>query len=162
MPRRKPEVRFDVDVDDVVKFTRLAEKSKDRLAQAWIEAGGKKLEKAMKAEAQKRFGIETTESRMQYPDPSRPTGNWAQSIRTRREGAMEGLTGPDTAYDYWVELGSQAPPAKIPSTHTASEFIGHRPVQRAVKRTRGELERLLESLYGDGLQSWASLSKGVL
>lgn len=157
-----PRARFDIDATEVIQFARLAEESKEMLAGAWAEQGGEMLEKTIKEEAQARFGIETAESRMQYPDPSRPTGRYVQSVDTRKVGAMEAVTGPDVPYGMWVEHGSNAPPGTIPSTHVGSAFIGHRPVSRAIRKNERKLDSLLSTLFGKNVTSWVDLAGGVV
>ena len=138
---------FEVDTAAWESFARTA--SKEHVAQAariFYERGGLLLESLMKADTAKRVGVETSESRMQVADSSRPKGLFLNSIMPIQgpDGVRVGPVG--LAYAGWVILGHEAPDA--PASHKKSLFRGHRIIDHA----RAEAPQYLVPLLSDVLR----------
>jgi hypothetical protein len=141
----------DVDASEFQSFARQAPREAEKVAVTYYRKGSQVVRDLQVSEATDRFGVETEESRMRTVDPSRPTGRYAASVQTSIE-EDHADTGPRVPYKHWVEKGSQAPAARIPSTHVDAAFIGHRPVTRATRQARDPLERLLAKELEQGLR----------
>ncbi len=50
--------------------------------------------------------------------------------------------GPTVIYAWWIERGSLAPKG-VPASHRYSDFVGHKPVQRAAESFQPRAEPLL-------------------
>lgn len=143
-------VEVEIDASEFESFARQAPEEAERVAQDYYRKGSEVVRDKQVGEATDRFGVETSQSRMQHPDSRRPTGRWAGSVRTEVT-SDHADTGPRVPYRHWVERGSEADPSKIPSTHTGAAFRGHRPVHRATKKSRDPLQRLLNKELEQGI-----------
>lgn len=147
-----PRRMIDVDTSEFERFARRAPVEAQKAAVKWYRRGGQIVRAKQVEEGKQRFGVETSQSRMQTVDPSRPKGRYTAGIEIDVTQS-EGRVGTDVPYRWWVEEGSEAPSGKIPPTHTESQFIGHKPVKRGTEAAQDPAIDLLNSILEDAMSN---------
>lgn len=142
---------IDVDLKQWREFARRHPQEVARAVRGYFEKGAVLVRAHIVDEAVSRFGVETAQSAMQNPDPSRPTGRWAGSVAAEFVGDREARIGPNVPYAWWPERGSRAPKG-VPKTHRSSKFRGHEAVRRGAEASTPGLQRLLYNEVEDAVR----------
>lgn len=145
--------KIDIDMRKVGGFLLAARLQQEKAVQSFLQRGAQFLEGEQRRGAARRFGVETSQSRMQTVDSKRPKGIWSGSVSsTVRQGQT--ATGPRVPYAWWVERGAEAPRG-VPLRLAGARFRGHRVVERSLTENQDRLQAMWEKETRSAM--WRSL-----